>query len=77
MPGDLGNFREEFRTALLNKSIRFEGEELNQYQFKIDGFKTYGEVQFYSKPTLPNDAVDEAEIEEFLTKLTFAVDQPN
>ncbi len=77
LPGNLKNFREEFQTALLNKRISFKEEELNQYQFKIDGFKTYGEAQLYSKATLPNDTVDDGEIEEFLNKLVFAVNQPN
>jgi tetratricopeptide (TPR) repeat protein len=76
LTGNLEIFRKELKEILSIKGINLN-EELCQYQFNIKGFKTYGEAQFYSKPTLPNDTVNEAEIEEFLTKLVFAVDQPN
>ncbi|XP_031634299.1 uncharacterized protein LOC116347724 isoform X1 [Contarinia nasturtii] len=79
LAGNLENFRAAFKKELENRNINFC--ELKQYECKISEFKTCEETLdgelLLSKPTLPNDKIEENEINEFLNKLVFAVNQPN
>jgi hypothetical protein len=76
----LKDFRNHLKTALIKKGVSFD--TLNHYQFNIAKFQTCKEEQLEEnlnlKPTLPNDSViSYREIEDFLNKLVFAVNQPN
>jgi ankyrin repeat protein len=80
LPSHLKDFRNHLKTALIKKGVSFD--TLNQYQLNIANFQTCQEEKLQehlnSKPTLPNDSVvSNEEIEDFLNKLVFAVNQPN
>ncbi|WP_341816186.1 ankyrin repeat domain-containing protein [Wolbachia endosymbiont (group B) of Elophila nymphaeata] len=82
LPGNLNDFRKELKKSL--KSIQFS--QLDQYQFEInvhtcteEDYKEYkkkGQDYFKLLP-IPNDKVSNEEIDDFLDKLVFAVNQPN
>ncbi|XP_065208165.1 uncharacterized protein LOC135836988 [Planococcus citri] len=71
-----------FRNELIEKlkPINVEFPELTEYTFHIPKYyreKTCEERQLYSKDSMPNDHIDEADINDFLDKLVFSVNQPN
>ncbi len=74
LPGNLENFKSELKAELESKGIEFDR---NKYKFRIANFKTCEEEQLDSKPLLPDDYIAKEEIDDFLDKLVFAVNQPN
>lgn len=72
LPGNLSDFSNKLRTELDNSVV-------NKYKYKFyiaNVWQKYG-VGSGAAASLPNDYVDDMEIESFLKKLVFAVNQPN
>ncbi|XP_065208121.1 uncharacterized protein LOC135836955 [Planococcus citri] len=71
---------DEFRNALKTELGEVKWTEMSEYKFHIsEKFRdeTCEERQLYSKDSLPNDSIDKKDIDEFLKKLVFSVNQPN
>lgn len=75
LSGNLNQFRDEMK-KLLDKN-KSEFKDLAPLMFDIADFNTCEEEQLNVKPALPNDVISNEDIEEFLEKLVFAVNQPN
>jgi hypothetical protein len=82
LPGNLNGFRKGLKLSGRNKGIQLS--DLGQYQFKINihtctekEYEEYKRDKSYFERLLPNDEVGIEEINEFLDKLVFAVNQPN
>ncbi|WP_438456569.1 tetratricopeptide repeat protein [Wolbachia endosymbiont of Kerria lacca] len=74
LPGNLESFKNELKAELESKVMEFDKDK---YKFHIANFKTCEEEQLHLKTFLPDDYIDEEEIDDFLDKLVFAVNQPN
>ncbi|WP_438456617.1 ankyrin repeat domain-containing protein [Wolbachia endosymbiont of Kerria lacca] len=81
LPGNLNDFREGLKTGLL-KGIQFS--HLGQYEFEINvractekDYEEYKKDKYYFELPIPNDKIRDEEIDDFLDKLVFAVNQPN
>lgn len=72
---DLEIFRQDLKQNLEDKNLDFE--ILKDYRFKIPDFKTCYEDQLNAKNTLPDDKIQDEDIDDYFEKLIFAVNQPN
>ncbi|XP_065209413.1 uncharacterized protein LOC135837903 [Planococcus citri] len=69
----------EFRTKFVEKleDIGIEFSKMNEYKFHIAKFVTCEEGQLYMKPSLPDDYIDDTDIQEFFKHFILSVKQPN
>lgn len=79
LQGNLEDFKVNLRTELNKCCIDFGA--LRDYKFKISNFQTCTESSegelLYTKKELPNDKIEDTDINDFFDKLIFAVNQPN
>lgn len=81
--GNLEDFRTELMNKLNVKNFDDFRKKLTDFRFKITGFKTCQESEFdtllksQSEIIFPDSQIFEEDVEEFMDKLIFAVNQPN
>lgn len=75
LPGNLHQFKTELEDEFVNNNIPFT--KILDYKFKINNYQTCEEDQLESKPVLPQDVIDDVEINQFFENIKFAVNQPN
>ncbi|XP_065208109.1 uncharacterized protein LOC135836944 [Planococcus citri] len=75
LPHHLEAFRTKFVEKLEDEGMEFS--KMNEYKFRIANFVTCEEGQLGMKPSLPDDYIDDTDIQGFFESFVLSVNQPN